>query len=46
MPSYDYNIALAFYRKGNINKARFWLNKAARWEQDKVRKKRVLMGDF
>jgi tetratricopeptide (TPR) repeat protein len=46
MPSYDYNIALAFYRKGNMDKARFWLNKAARWEQDKVRKKRVLMGDF
>jgi hypothetical protein len=46
MPSYDYNIALAFYRKGNINKARFWLKKSAQWEQDKVRKKRVLMGGF
>ncbi len=46
MPSYDYNIALAFYQQGKMNEARFWLKKAAEWEEDKGRKKRILLGEF
>ncbi len=46
MPSYYYNIALAYYQKGDINKAKLWLSKAAQWEVDPVRKKRIVKGAF
>jgi len=46
MPSFHYNIALALYQQGSIEQATHWLNMAAVWEKDVVRKQRVLKGDF
>ncbi|WP_232771444.1 hypothetical protein [Colwellia sp. 12G3] len=44
MPSFHYNIALALYQQGEIVEAKFWLNKAAQWEDNPLRKAIVLRG--
>ncbi|WP_019027817.1 hypothetical protein [Colwellia piezophila] len=44
MPSFHYNIALALYQQGDINQAKHWLKQAARWEDEPLRKLRVLQG--
>ena len=46
MPSFHYNIALAYYRQHNIKQANYWLEKSASWESDVSRRKKVRQGDF
>jgi tetratricopeptide (TPR) repeat protein len=44
MPSFHYNIALAFYQQGDVVDAKYWLKKAAEWEDDPSRKEKILTG--
>lgn len=46
MPSFHYNIALAYYQQNNIAEANYWLEKAASWESNARRRKKVRQGDF
>ncbi|WP_246047022.1 tetratricopeptide repeat protein [Colwellia ponticola] len=46
MPSFHYNIALALYQQGKAIDAKYWLDKAAQWESDPVKKAMVLNGGF
>lgn len=46
MPSFHYNIALAHIKKGNIDKARFWLEESLKLESDIRRKNKILQGAF
>jgi TPR repeat protein len=46
MPSFHYNIALAYYQQNNIKQATVWLEQAADWESDDGRRKKVLQGEF
>jgi len=56
MPSFHYNIALAYFQQssfqqsnsqqGNIEQANYWLEQAAKWEQDDNRRKKVRQGKF
>jgi tetratricopeptide (TPR) repeat protein len=46
MPSFHYNIALAYYQQNNIEQAKYWLGKAASWESDDSRRKKIRQGDF
>ena len=45
MPSFHYNIALAYYQQSNIDEAKYWLEKAANWEVI-TRREKVLQGNF
>lgn len=44
MPSFHYNIALSLYQQGQISKVKYWIDKAAQWEGDAIRKLKVLTG--
>lgn len=46
MPSYHYNIALAFYQQGQIGKAELWLEKSSKWEVDPIKKSIIVQGAF
>jgi hypothetical protein len=46
MPSFHYNIALAYYQQNKIEQANDWLEQAANWESDYNRKKKIRQGDF
>jgi len=46
MPSFHYNIAFALFQQGQINEAKYWLKRAAKWEEMPSRKLTVLKGDF
>ena len=46
MPSFHYNIALAYYQQTNIKQAEYWLEKAASWENDVGRRNKVQQGGF
>lgn len=46
MPSFHYNIALAFYKKGRLPAANEWLNQATLWEVDAKRKEIISKGAF
>ena len=46
MPSFHYNIALAYYQQNNIELANDWLEQAASWESDDSRRKKIRQGDF
>jgi TPR repeat protein len=46
MPSFHYNIALAYYQQSNIDEAKYWLKKAANWESITRRRKKVRQGNF
>jgi len=51
MPSFHYNIALAYFQQApfqqiNIEKANYWLGKAASWEREANRRKRIRLGEF
>jgi len=46
MPSFHYNIALAYYQQNNIKQATVWLEQAADWESDDRRRTKVLQGEF
>lgn len=44
MPSYHYNIALALSQQGNTSTVKYWIDQAAKWEDDSVRKSKVVKG--
>jgi tetratricopeptide (TPR) repeat protein len=46
MPSFHYNIALALYKKGDVSKAKYWLNKSSLWEHSHIRKRKILKGEL
>ena len=46
MPSFHYNIALALYQQGEVSNAKYWLSQAAQWENNLMRKARVLKGEL
>lgn len=46
MPSFEYNIALSYYLKGNIRQARLWLKKAAEHEKNPLKKSKIEKGLF
>ena len=46
MPSFHYNIALAYHQQNNIKQAEYWLKKAASWENDVGRRNKVQQGGF
>lgn len=46
MPSFHYNIALAYYQQNEIKLAKYWLKQAASWENDESRRNKVLQGAF
>ena len=46
MPSFHYNIALAFYQQGNISEAKRWLEQAVLWEESPERIEKVRRGAF
>jgi len=46
MPSFHYNVALAFFKKGDVAKAKYWLKQAAEKEVDLKKKSRILLGDY
>ena len=47
MPSFHYNIALAYFHKGkSIEQSQNWIKQAERWESDLERKKKVRTGGF
>jgi len=46
MPSFHYNIALAYYQQNNIKQATAWLEQAAGWESVDSKRKRILQGAF
>jgi len=46
MPSFHYNIALAYYQQNNIKQATVWLEQAASWESVDSRRKKILQGAF
>jgi hypothetical protein len=46
MPSFHYNIALAYYQQNKIEQANEWLEKAVSWESGYSRRKKVRQGDF
>lgn len=46
MPSFHYNIALAYFKNGNVEEARYWLKKSASWEKGIARKEKILQGNF
>jgi tetratricopeptide (TPR) repeat protein len=46
MPSFHYNIALAYYQQNKIQEANDWLEKAISWEVSDSRREKVQQGDF
>lgn len=46
MPSFHYNIALAYFQQNKIEQANYWLERAALWESNESRKEKVLRGSF
>ncbi len=46
MPSFHYNIALAYYQKKNIEQASYWLKQASKWELTHSRRQKVREGRF
>lgn len=46
MPSFHYNIALAYFQQNKIAQANYWLERAALWESNESRKEKVLLGSF
>jgi tetratricopeptide (TPR) repeat protein len=46
MPSYHYNVAQSYFKQGNYQLAKRWLQKSAKLEQDPVRIKKILTGSF
>lgn len=46
MPSFHYNIALAYFQEDNIVQAKYWLEQAASWESSFDRRKKVRQGEF
>jgi hypothetical protein len=46
MPSFHYNIALAYYRKNKLGQANDWLEQAASWEKNDRRRERIRRGSF
>ena len=46
MPSFHYNIALAYYRKNKLVQANDWLEQAASWEKNDGRRERIRRGSF
>ena len=46
MPSFHYNIALAYYQQGNLTQSKRWLKQAASWENEESRRVKVRKGDF
>jgi len=46
MPSFHYNIAYAHFQQDNLAQAKYWLKRAADWEVNDERRKRILQGDY
>lgn len=46
MPSFHYNIALALFKQGQLTSVKYWVEQAAKWEEDPVRKNYILEGAF
>lgn len=46
MPSFHYNIALAYFQQNNIEQAKGWLEQAVSWESDDRRRGKVRKGGF
>jgi tetratricopeptide (TPR) repeat protein len=46
MPSFHYNIALAYFQEGNVEQASYWFKQSASWERESSRKERILQGSF
>ena len=46
MPSFHYNLALAFYQQGNVKLSEHWLKQAESWENKESRRDKVRKGDF
>ncbi len=46
MPSFHYNIALAYFQQGNLAQANFWLKQSAIWENEQGRRAKILQGSF
>jgi len=46
MPSFHYNIALAYYQQHDMEQATAWLEQAVRWENDVSRRKKIRQGNF
>lgn len=46
MPSFHYNIALAYIKQGNIEKALYWLEKTLKLENNPRRRDKILQGVF
>jgi len=46
MPSFHYNIALAYFQQRSIEQANYWLEQAANWEHEVHRHEKVRQGEF
>jgi hypothetical protein len=46
MPSFHYNIALAYYQQNNLRLASKWLEKSIKLESNEYRREKVREGDF
>lgn len=46
MPSFHYNIALAYYQQGNLKQSEYWLEQATNRENEERRREKVRQGDF
>lgn len=46
MPSFHYNIALAFSQQGDVEQASYWFKQSAMWEREPSRKEKILQGNF
>jgi len=46
MPSFHYNIAFALFQQGQTIDAKYWLEQAAKWEEDPLKKLIILSGEF
>jgi hypothetical protein len=46
MPSFHYNIAFALFQQGQTIDAKYWLEQAAKWEEDPLKKVIILKGEF
>jgi hypothetical protein len=44
MPSFHYNIALSLYQQGQMSTVKYWIDNAAKWESDTVKKIKILQG--
>lgn len=46
MPSFHYNVGLAYFKQGKLASAKQWLTYAAKFEAKKTRQLKVLVGEF